>query len=329
MERNFQPPSWMRYCLAALALVPLLAYGQAPGGYPSRAVTIIVPFSPGTGIDLLARSFGAKLAERWGVGVAVDNRPGASANIGHEVAAAAAPNGYTLLLTAATFVTNAAVNRSQRYDPEKSFAPVILIATGTQSLVVPAGSPARTAKELVQLAKEQPGKLNYGSPGNGTPHHLVMELFKLEAGMDVVHVPYKGFAGALTDLMAGRLDMMVMPVSAVAQHVQGGRLRVLAVMAPERSPVFPAAPTLAQEGYPKVEASNWYALLVPAGTPAAAIAKLNADLNALLEDAAVRETLAKQGFAPAGGAPERLSAQIRSEYERWRRIVDQAKIKAD
>jgi len=297
--------------------------------YPSRAIAVIVPFSPGTGVDLLARSLAARLSDRWGVGVTIDNRAGASANIGHELAAAAIPNGYTLLLTAATFVTNAAVNRSQRYDPEKSFSPVVLIAIGAQSLLVPAGSPARTTKELVALAKQQPGKLNYGSPGNGTPHHLVMELFKLEAGMDVVHVPYKGFAGALADLMAGRLDVMVMPVSAVAQHVQSGRLRVLAVLAPERSQLFPAAPTLAQDGYSKVEASNWYAILAPAGTPAPIVAKLNADVNALLEDAAVRETLARQGFQPAGGAPERLSAQIRSELERWRRIVEEAKIRAD
>ena len=312
--------------LAALLLTGTHAWSQP---YPSRPVTIVVPFSPGTGIDLLARSFGLKLAERWGVGVTIDNRPGASANIGHEVAAAAPANRYTLLLTAATFVTNAAVNRSQRYDAEKSFAPVVLIANGLQSLVVPAGSPAKSVKELVQLAREQPGRLNYGSPGNGTPHHLVMELFKLEAGMDIVHVPYKGFAGALTDLMAGRVDMMVMPVSAVAQYVQSGRVRVLAVMAPERSPVFPAVPTLAQEGYPKVEASNWYALLAPAGTPGPVIARLNADLNALLEDAAVRDALAKQGFTPAGGAPERLSALVRAESERWRRIVEQVKIRAD
>ena len=320
---------WTGAAGAVLLALHGSAPAQVPAGYPGRPVTIIVPFSAGSGIDLLARSFAARLAERWSGSVVVDNRAGASANIGHELAAAAAPNGYTLLLTAATFVTNAAVNRAQRYDPEKSFAPVLLIATGTQSLVVPAGSPARSVKELVQLAKEQPGKLNYGSPGNGTPHHLVMELFKLEAGMDILHVPYKGFAGALTDLMAGRVEMMVMPVSAVAQYVQSGRVRVLAVMAPERSPVFPAVPTLAQEGYPGVEASNWYALLAPAGTPAAIIAKLNADLNALLEDASVRDALAKQGFLPAGGGPERLSAQLRAESGRWRRIVDQAKIRAD
>jgi len=315
----------------ALAQSAATVAGQAAApAYPgSRPVRIIVPFSPGSGIDLLARSFAAKLADRWGASVVVDNRAGASGNIGHELAAAAAPDGHTLLVTAATFVTSAAVYRLQRYDPVRSFAPVMLIATGTQSLAVPAGSPAKSVKDLVALAREQPGKLHYGSPGNGTPHHLVMEQLKLEAGVDIVHVPYKGFAGAITDFIAGRVDVMVMPVSAVAPHAQGGRARVLAVMAPERSPVFPAVPTLAQEGYPKVQASNWYALLVPAGTPAGVIAKLNAEVNALLGDAAVRETLAKQGFIPAGGAPGRLSAQLREELERWRRIVDQAKIRAD
>ena len=297
--------------------------------YPSRPVRVIVPFSPGSGIDALARSVAAKLSDRWNASVIVDNRAGASANIGHELAAAANPDGHTLLLTAATFVTNAAVNRSQRYHPVRNFAPVILIATGIQSLAVPAGSPVRTARELVARAREQPGKLHYGSPGIGTPHHLVMEQFKLEAGMDIVHVPYKGFAGALTDFIAGRVDVMVMPVSAVAPHVQGGRARVLAVMAPERSPVFPAVPTLGQEGYPNVQASNWYALLVPAGTPPAIVKRLNAEVNTLLDDPGIREGLVKQGFNPTGGAPDILAAQLRSEHERWQRIAEQAKIKAD
>ena len=295
-----------------------------PGGRPVR---IIVPFTPGSAIDALARSFAAKLADRWGgAGVIVDNRAGASANIGHELAAAATRDGHTLLLTAATFVTNAAVNRSQRYDPVRSFAPVILIATGLQSLAVPTASPVRTVRELVARAKEQPGKLFYGSPGVGTPHHLVMEQFKLEAGMDIVHVPYKGFAGAITDFIAGRVDVMVMPVPAAAPHVQGGRARVLAIMAPERSPVFPGVPSIAQEGYPNVQASNWYALLAPAGTPSAIVARLNAEVNTLLADPGIRETLVKQGFNPVGGAPDRLAAMLRAELERWRRIVDHAKI---
>ena len=314
---------------AALALALAGATTSAQPYPAGRPVRVIVPFSAGSGIDTLARSVAAKLAERWGASVIVDNRAGASANIGHELAAAATPDGHTLLLTAATFVTNAAVNRSQRYDPVRSFAPVVLIATGIQSLAVPAASPARSVRELVARAKEQPGKLHYGSPGVGTPHHLVMEQFKLEAGMDIVHVPYKGFGGAIIDFIAARVDVMVMPVSAVAPHVQGGRARVLAVMAPERSPVFPAVPTLAQEGYPNVQASNWYALLVPAGTPAAIVSRLNADVNALLGDAAIREQLVKQGFNPAGGPAATLSAQLRSEQERWQRIVERARIKAE
>jgi len=288
-----------------------------------------VPFSPGSGIDTLARNFAARLADRWGASVIVDNRAGASANIGHELAAAATPDGHTLLLTAATFVTNAAVNRSQRYDPVRDFAPVVLIATGLQSLAVPAASPVKSVKELVARAKAQPGKLSYGSPGIGTPHHLVMELFKLEAGMDVLHVPYKGFAGALADFIGARVDMMVMPVSAVAPHANSGRARVLAIMGPERSPVFPAVPTLAQEGYPRVEASNWYALLAQAGAPKAVVAKLNEEVNALLQDAAIRDALVQQGFNPSGGTTEKLAVQLRSEQERWRRIVDRAKIKGE
>ena len=312
------------------ALTCAAAYGQTAAGYPGgRPVRVIVPFSPGSGIDTLARSFAAKLTDRLGASVIVDNRAGASANIGHELAAMATPDGHTLLLTAATFVTNAAVNRSQRYDPVRNFAPVGLIATGLQSLSVPSGSPVKSVKELVARAKEQPGKLHYASPGVGTPHHLVMEQFKIEARIDIVHVPFKGFAGAITDFVAGRVDMMVMPVSAVAPHVQGGRARVLAVMAPERSPVFPEVPTLAQEGYPNVQASNWYALLAPAGTPAAVISRLNSEVNALLGDAAIRDALVKQGFNPAGGAPERLASQLRAEQERWRRIVEQAGIKAE
>ena len=323
------PPSAIRHSAALLAIVLICSIASAQPYPGSRPVRIIVPFSPGSGIDTLARSFAARLADRWSASVIVDNRAGASANIGHELAAAATPDGHTLLLTAATFVTNAAVNRSQRYDPVRNFAPVALIATGIQSLAVPGSSPAKTTRDLIARAKEQPGKLHYGSPGIGTPHHLVMEQFKLEAGMDVVHVPYKGFAGALTDFIAGRVDMMVMPVSAVAPHVRSGRARVLAVMAPERSPVFPAVPTLAQEGYPNVEASNWYALLVPVGTPVPIVDRLNRDVNALLGDAVIREALVKQGFNPSGGAPAVLSSQLREEQKRWQRIVERAKIRAD
>jgi tripartite-type tricarboxylate transporter receptor subunit TctC len=313
-------------CAVLACLLSASAWAQS---YPSRPITIIVPFSPATGIDLIARGMSARLAERWNIGVVVDNRAGASANIGTEAAARATPDGYTLLVTAATFVTNAAVNPNMRYDPITSFAPVTLLATGIQSVVVSVTTPAKSIRELVALAKEQPGKLFYGSPGNGTPHHLAAELFKLETGTDMVHVPYKGFAGAINDLLGGRLNVMIMPVSAVAQYVQSRQITVLAVIHSERSPVFPSVPTLEQEGYPKVQASNWYAMLAPTGTPPEIVGRLNAEMNLLLSDGSVRETLAKQGFTPVGGPPERLSSQLKAELERWRRVAAEAKIKAD
>ncbi len=268
-------------CLALLlaVLAPVPAQAQA---YPSRPITVIVPFSPGTGIDLIARGMSARLAERWNIGVVVDNRAGASANIGTEAVARSSPDGYTLLLTAATFVTNAAVNPNMRYDPIRSFVPIVLLATGIQSIVVHIATPVKSIKELVALAKEQPGKLFYGSPGNGTPHHLAAELFKLETGTDIVHVPYKGFAGAINDLIGGRLNVMIMPVSALSQYVQNRQITVLAVINPERSPVFPSVPTLEEEGYPKVQASQWYALLAPAGTAPEIVGRLNTEMNLLL-----------------------------------------------
>jgi len=319
--------------IAAFAAGILLLFLTSPGrtqSYPTRPVTIVVPFTTGSGIDVLARTLGQKLNERWNnVGVVVDNRTGASGNIGAEIVAKAAPDGHTLLMAAASFITNAAVFRPMPYDPVRTFTPIVLIATGIQALVVNAGLPAQSIRELVAYAKANPRKLFYGNPGSGTPQHLSMELFKRETGMDITNVPYKGFANAATDVVGGHVDMMIMPVAAAVQYVRGGKIRILAVMGFERSPVFPSAPTFEQAGYPNVQTSSWYALLAPAGTPVAIVARLNADLNALLADAAIREFLAKQGFSPAGGTPEALTNQFRTELERWLRIADEAKITVD
>lgn len=297
--------------------------------YPSRPITFIVPFSLGSGVDLVARGLAAKLGERWNIGVIVDNRGGASGNIGSEAVVKASPDGHTLLMTTAAFVANAAVNANMRYDPVKDFAPIILLSTGMQSLVASAATPVKTVKELVTLAKERPGALFYGSPGNGTVHHLATELFKLETGTDIVHVPYKGTSSAINDLIGGRLNAMIMPVGTVAQYVHNRQLTVLAVINAERSPVFPSVPTLEQEGYPRVQASSWYALLAPAATSPELVGRINAEMNVLLADAAVRDTLIKQGFTPAGGARERLAGLIKAELERWRRVAAEANIKAD
>jgi tripartite-type tricarboxylate transporter receptor subunit TctC len=315
--------------LAALLVGALVGAPCMAQSWPARTITIIVPFTPGTGVDAIARGMAQRLSERLGVSLVVDNRAGASGNIGHELVARSAPDGYTLLVTAATFVNNAAVNRNLRYDPLRQFAPIVMLASGAQTLVVGPGSTARNVKELVSHARSQPGKLFYGTPGNGTPHHLAMELFKLESGVELVHVPYKGFGGAVSDLIGGRLEAMVMPSSAAVPYVQNNQLRVLAVVATERSAVFPNAPTLAEEGYPKVVASNWYALLAPAGTPVEILGRLNSHANAILADATMRESLTKQGFATAGGTPERLASLMKSDLERWTRVAAAANIKAD
>src|SRR5882762_4594892 len=311
--------------LAALAAGPALAQQS----YPSRTITIIAPFSPGTGIDILARTCGQKLAERWGVPVVVDNKPGASGNIGTELAARAAGDGYTLMMTATTFALNPALSKKSQYDPLKSFAPVSLVATGVLSFAVSANTPAANIGELVALAKSSPGKLNYASSGNGTPQHLTMELFKLTAGVDITHVPYKGAAEATKDLAGGYVDAMILPVHTVAPLVHAGKVRLLAVLNDERSPVFPAVPTLRDAGYPAVESSVWYGLMAPATTPADIVRKLNGEISAILALAEVKEILARQGLSPAGGEPERLSRLVGSELERWRRVIAQAKIRAD
>ena len=311
--------------LAALAAGPVLAQQ----GYPNRTITIIAPFSPGTGIDILARTCGQKLSERWGIPVIVDNKPGASGNIGTELAAQAAADGYTLMMTATTFALNPALSKKARYDPLKSFAPVSLVATGVLSFAVSAKTSAATVAEFVALAKSKPGKLNYASSGNGTPQHLTMELFKLTAGVDVTHVPYKGAAEATRDLAGGYVDAMILPVHTVAPLVHAGKVRLLAVLDDERSPVFPAVPTLKEAGYPEVESSVWYGLMAPAATPPDIVRKLNSEISAILALPEVKEILARQGLSPAGGEPQRLSRLVGTELERWRRVIAQAKIHAD
>jgi len=315
---------------AALALAALAA-GPVPAqqGYPNRAITIIAPFSPGTGIDILARTCGQKLSERWGVAVVVDNKPGSSGSIGTELAARAAGDGYTLMMTATTFALNPALSKKSRYDPLRSFTPVSLVATGVLSFAISANTPAANIGQFVALAKSNPGKLNYASSGNGTPQHLTMELFKLATGTAITHVPYKGAAEATKDLAGGYVDAMILPVHTVAPLVHAGKVRLLAVLNDEPSSVFPNVPTLKEAGYPEVESSVWYGLMAPASTPPDVVRKLNGEINAILGLPEVKEILAKQGLVPAGGEPERLSRLVRTELDRWRRVIAEAKIQAD
>jgi len=315
----------------ALLLLAIFAAGStaAQTTYPSRPVTIVVPFSPGTGIDILARTLGERFNARWGVPLVVENKPGASGNIGAESAMQAAADGYTLLMTATSFATNVALAKRLPYDPQKSFAPVALVATGTLALVVAPTSPARTIKEFVELVRAKPGVLNYASTGNGTVQHLTMELLKQALGIDLVHVPYKANAGAITDVAGGHVEAMITPVHTAGPLVKQNRLRMLAVLSAERSPVFPSVPTLKEEGFPDLEVEVWYAMLAPAGTPQPVVARLNSEVQEILDSNEVRDALAKQGLSPVGGSPERLAELLRTELARWPRVVAKAGIKAD
>ena len=320
-------------CRAALAFAALLlASGPSAGqdgDWPTRTIQIVVPYTPGTGGDILARILGPKLAERWKVSVVTDNRAGASGNIGTEFVAKSAPDGYTLLCTATSFGTNPAINRNLPFDPVKSFAPVIQLARSSVAVIVTPGLPVKSMRQFLDFARNAPGKLNYSSPGNGSPQHLAMELLKLDAHVDLVHVPYKGSGGALADLVGGHVQAMIVSLQTVAPYVQSGKLRMLAVMSAERSEVFPEVPTLKEVGLPDLEVDTWYGVFAPAGTSKAVIDKINGEMNALLKQADVRELLAKQGMIPVGGTPERFGALVQSELARWPRVVAAAGIKAD
>ena len=315
--------------LGACILHSPLAVAQS---FPSRAVTLVVPFSPGTGIDLLARTLGPKLADRWNVPVVVDNKSGASGNIGSEQVMHATPDGHNLLVTATSFATNVAINSAAgglRYDPVKSFAPIAVLATGTLTVVVASKVPANSLAEFIALAKRQPGALHYASSGNGTPQHLAMELFKLEAGLNMIHVPYKGNAGAYADLVGGHVDAMVSPIHTAAPYVAGGKLRMLGVLGAERTPLFPNVPTLKESGFPKLDMEVWYAMFAPRATPADTVNRINTDVNVLLSSNEIREALVKQGLVAAGGRPQRLADLVALELARWPQVVAKAGIRAD
>ena len=317
--------------LARLAALLMLAgfAGVAAQSWPSRPVTLIVSQAPGTAPDFIARTLSVRMGERLKVGVIVDNRGGASGNIGAEYVAKAAPDGYTLYLAPSSFIMGSTISRNPRFDPIKSFASVLPLADGLQCLVVSGTSPIRSVKDLVARAKASPAKLFYATPGNGTAHHFIMEQFKMEAGMDLVHVPYKGLPGAIVDLIAGRVDVMMMTTAAAAAHVQSGQLRMLAVVSPSRSPLLPDMPTLAEQGYPHVRGASWYGLLAPAGTPSEVLARLNTEMNAILAEKPVRDAFAKQGLEATGGAALRLAEAMASERELWRKIAELTGISAE
>ncbi|HET7404290.1 MAG TPA: tripartite tricarboxylate transporter substrate binding protein [Usitatibacter sp.] len=320
--------SWRGWA-ALVAAFALCAAHAAQGEWPERPVTIVVPYTPATGADVIARLLQPRLTERLGAAVVVDNKAGASGAIGTEHVAKSPPDGYTLLLTATSHGTIPAMSAHLPYDALKSFAPVALAATSAMALVVGPQVPASTVDEFVALAKKQPGALYYSSPGNGSIQHLTMELIKQEAAIDLVHVPYKGSAGAATDLVAGHVQATVAALQTMAPFVKTGKLRMLAVLSEERSPAFPDVPTMRELGHPKLVVDTWYGLFAPAGTPPAIVARLNTEVDALLQSPDVRDALAKQGMSVVADRPERLGALVARELDRWSRVVAAAGIKAD
>ena len=315
--------------LARAAFVFLFLSPALAQTYPARPIAIIVATTPGTGIDTLARAIGQKLVERWAIGVAVENRPGASGNIAADFVARAAPDGHTLLMAPTSFLTNTALNRTQSFDPVKSFTPVSLLATGTLALVVSNDTPAQGVKDLVALAKSRPGALSYASAGNGSLFHLTFELFKQEAGIDVLHVPYKSTGPAYNDLVAGRVNAMITTINTSVPYIQSGKMKLLAVLDEERSPIHPATPTFKESGFPGLQVYTWNAMLGPAGMPPEVLRRLNSEVTATLALKDVKDLLAKLGLHPVGGPPSRLGELLKNEVVRWQRVVTASGIKPD
>ena len=278
----------------------------------------------------MGRLIGQKLAETMGQPVIVDNRAGAGGAIGNEAVAKAAPDGYTLLLGAAgPLVISPALYAKMNYDVLKDLAPITLLAHVPFALCAHPSVPANNVKELISLAKRRPGKLNFGSSGTAGAPHLAGELFKASAGLDLVHVPYKGLAPAITDLIGGQLDLIFADVNLVKQHVDGNRLRGLAVTGATRSAIMPQLPTVSEAALPGYQAGTWYGVLAPSGVPREVIAKLNVEISRILASSEIRERLATQGAEPAGNTPEQFAAMIKADLNKWAKVVEAANIKLD
>jgi tripartite-type tricarboxylate transporter receptor subunit TctC len=309
--------------MALSPMMPSLALGQS-----QQTIRLNVPFSAGTGPDLLARILGEELRQRWNQPVIVENKPGASGNIGTQAAARAAPDGQTLLVTVNTFVMNASLYRSIPYDPETSFVPIAEIATGVLALVVHPSLNVSTFSELIALARSKPGDINYASPGRGTPQHLAMELLKLTAQINLTHVPYAGSAGAVKDVAGGHVSVMFLPIHTALPLAETGQIRILAVGS--QAPAQQAqVPTLAELGVTDFDVDLWYAVLAPAGTPKEIVDRYNAVFNEILAQPSVRAVLDRQGLIARGGPSERLAELIARDRLRWAKVVKDAGITSE
>ena len=314
-------------CIAAASAQPAGILAQA---YPAKPIRVLVGFPAGGTSDILARVVAQKLTEAWGQQVVIDNRPGAGGNIATELAAKAVADGYTLLVSpGSTLTSNPAVYSKVPFDPVKDFAPVTIIAGVPNALVVHPSLPVKNVKELIALAKSRPGQLAYASTGAGQSTHLSAELFKLMAGVNLIHVPYKGSAPALTDIVAGQVSVMFDNMPSCLPFIKSGRLRPLAVTSARRSAALPALPTVAEAGLPGFEVTVWFAVLAPAATPREIVNRLNAEIVSALKTPDMRERLAQQGAEPMGNTPEEFAAVIKRDLAKWAKVVRDAGIKLD
>jgi tripartite-type tricarboxylate transporter receptor subunit TctC len=299
-------------------------------GFPNKSIRLIVPFPAGGGTDIVARAISVKLTEAWGQQIIIDNRGGAGGVIGADTVAKSTPDGYTLLFgTPGALVINPLLNSKLPYNAMKDFAPVSLLALNPQLLAVHNSMPVGTVKELIAYAKAQPGKLNYASVGEGTPNHLAMELFKSMTGTQMVHVPYKGAAPAVTDLVGGQVNLMFNPMPPLLPHVKSGRLKALGVGGRQRSPALPDVPTIAEAGVPGYEYVTWYSIVAPAKTPRTIIDKINSRLAAVLAIPEVALRLSSQGAEPHSSTPEELTRFMLEDYKRLGAVIRSAGIRGE
>ena len=316
----------LSFLLCALASA---CCAQTPAGYPTRPIRVLVPYPPGGGADIIARSVTMKLSTHLKQQIVIDNRAGGGGSVAHELAARAAPDGYTLLVAISAIVANAAVNPRSTYDPVRDFTPLMLLARSPYRVVIYPGLPAQTMQEWVALAKAKPGAMSYGSAGAGSAIHLAAELFRMQVGINMVHVPYKGTGPAITELIAGQIHLMFAGTLSAAPHVKSARIRAMAVTSLKRRADSPDLPTIAETVAPGYEAGEWFAVFAPAGLPKPLIDRLHGDLVKTMSDVELKERLIAGGMDLMGSTPAELGELVQRDYAKWARLVKQTGLKVD
>jgi tripartite-type tricarboxylate transporter receptor subunit TctC len=317
----------------ALPLALMLALGAAAAGaqdYPTKPIRFVVPYAPGGNTDVLGRLIGLKLTEAWSQQVIIDNRAGAAGTLGAELVARAPADGYTIIMgTFGNVIVANSLYKNLKYDPLKDFEPVVLVSLPPGILVAHPSVPAKNVKELIGYAKSAPGKLNYGSPGSGAWNHLFFELFNKAAGIAITHVPYKGIAPAVVDLLGGHVQLAMSAFPTALPHFKSGRLRPIAVTSARRSGLLPELPTIAESGLPGYEAAGWFGVMTPAGTPKAVIARLNGEINRILKLPEVVASLAADGAEPVGGTPQQMADSMRAGITKWSKLLRELNVRSE